>query len=84
MEHYPRSQLLVLQSEWLFRDPPGATDVVSRFIGLRPHQLQRYKTFLQGHYDRDLPQRLRARLAAYFEPHNRDLFRWLGQEFDWA
>ena len=27
---------------------------------------------------------LRARLVAYFEPHNRELYRWLGQEFDWA
>jgi sulfotransferase family protein len=84
MQHYPRAQLLVLQSEWLFRDPPAATDTVYRFIGMRPHQLQRYKTFLQGHYDRSLPERVRVRLANYFAPHNRELFRWLGQEFDWS
>jgi len=84
MQHYSRSQLLVLQSEWLFRDPPAVTDTVYRFLGLRPYRLQRYKTFLQGHYDRDLPQRLRVRLADYFAPHNRELFRWLGQEFDWG
>ena len=84
MQHYPRSQLLVLQSEWLFRDPPGATDAVYRFIGLRPHQLQRYKAFLQGHYDRDLLRGVRTRLADYFAPHNRALFDWLSQEFDWG
>jgi hypothetical protein len=84
MQHYPRSQLLVLQSEWLFHDPPGATDAVYRFIGLGPHRLQRYKPFLQGQYDRDLPEPVRIRLAHYFAPHNRELFRWLGQEFDWS
>ena len=84
MQHYPRSQLLVLQSEKLFQDPPAATDAVYSFIGLGRHRLQRYRTFLQGHYDRVLPQPVRARLAEYFEPHNRELFQWLGQEFDWS
>jgi Sulfotransferase domain len=83
VRHYPRSQLLVLQSEWLFRDPPAATDAVYRFLGLRPHRLQRYRTFLQGNYDRDLPSGVRGRLADYFAPHNRELFSWLGREFDW-
>ena len=31
-----------------------------------------------------MPEELRARLAAYFAPHNADLFRWLGEEFDWT
>jgi Sulfotransferase domain len=84
MQHFPRSQLLVLQSEWLFRDPPAAMAEVYRFIGLRPHQLKRYKTFLQGNYDRGLPEPLRTRLRGYFAPHNRELYRWLGREFDWT
>ena len=83
-QHFPREQLLVLQSEWLFRDPPAASAAVFRFLGLRPHQLERYETFLPGDYERKLPEALHARLTAYFEPHNRELFRWLGEEFDWA
>ena len=84
VQHFPRSQLLVLQSEWLFRDPPAATAAVYRFLGLRPHQLQEYKTFLPGNYDRGMPEELRTRLVSYFEPHNRALFQWLGEEFDWT
>jgi hypothetical protein len=84
VQHFPRSQLLVLQSEWLFRDPPGATAAVYRFLGLRPHQLEQYKTFLPGNYDRGMPEELRMRLVNYFEPHNRALFQWLGEEFDWT
>jgi hypothetical protein len=31
-----------------------------------------------------MPQELRVRLASYFEPHNRALFQFLGEEFDWT
>ena len=83
VQHFPRTQLLVLQSEWLFRDPVAATAAVHNFLGLRPHRLQVDKPFLPRGYDRTMPPELRARLATYFEPHNRELFQWLGEEFDW-
>ncbi|HEX6105203.1 MAG TPA: sulfotransferase domain-containing protein [Gemmatimonadales bacterium] len=83
-EHYPRSRLMVLQSERMFRDPRAASAAVYRFLGLRPHELERYETFLPGKYDRGMPPELRERLARFFEPHNRELYRWLGEEFDWA
>jgi hypothetical protein len=82
--HFPRSHLLILQSEWLFRDPAAATAAVQQFLGLRPHRLEGYKPFLHGSYDRAMPPELRARLHAYFEPYNRELYQWLGKEFDWA
>ena len=81
---YPRSQLLVLQSEALFRDPATVTSAVYQFLGLRPHRLAQYKPFYQGAYERQMPAGLRERLASYFEPHNRELYRWLGQELDWT
>ena len=83
-EHFPRERLLVLQSEWLFRDPAAATEAVQRFLGLRPHRGEQYRPFLQGRYDREIPAELRRRLADHFEPHNRELYRWLGEEYDWA
>jgi hypothetical protein len=84
VQHYPRSQLLVLRSEWLYSDPAAATGAVYDFLGLPRHRLPRYKPFLQGKYDREMPDDLRRRLAAYFEPHNRALYQWLGEEYDWA
>jgi len=53
VRHFPRSQLLVLQSEWLFRDPAAATVAVHRFLGLRPHRLERYKSFAFYEYERN-------------------------------
>jgi hypothetical protein len=83
VEHFPRSSLLVLQSEWFFRDPAAATGAVQEFLGLRQYQAPTYKPFLQGKYS-DMPPELRRRLVAYFEPYNRELYQWLGEEFDWA
>lgn len=85
LQHFPRSQLLVLQSESLFRDPPVGMKAVHQFLGLRDHRLEQYKSsYQQGNYERAMPADLRKRLVTYFEPHNRELFRLLGEEFDWT
>lgn len=84
LQHFPRSQLLVLQSEWMYREPAAAMAAVHRFMGLREHELVRYDPYYGGNYDRVMSKELRTRLAAYFEPHNRQLFQWLGEKFDWA
>ena len=83
-QHFPRSQLLVLPSEWLFRDPVAATAAVHDFLELRPHRLKRDKPSPKGGYDRTIPPELRTRLVTYFEPYNRELYQWLGREFDWS
>jgi hypothetical protein len=84
VEHFPRARLLVLQSERLFRQPAEVMATIHDFVGLRPHRLEGYPTFLAGNYDRGMPPDLRRRLSAYFEPHNRALYQWLGEEFDWS
>jgi hypothetical protein len=84
MAHFPRSQLLVLQSEALFHDPAAAVARVQAFLGLPEHRSGSYQPFYQGNYDRRMPPELRRRLVEYFEPRNRELYRWLGEEFDWA
>jgi hypothetical protein len=83
-QHFPRSQMLILQSERLFRDPVGTTAVVQDFLGLPPRLLRMERPFRRSEYDRKLPGERRAQLTAFFEPHNRELFQWLGEEFDWA
>lgn len=84
VECFPRSRLLVLQSEWLFRDPAGASAAVYDFLGLPAHRLESYKPFLQGGYEREMSSEVRARLAAYFAPFNRELYQWLGEDFGWT
>jgi hypothetical protein len=84
VECFSRPQLLVLQSERLFRDPAATSAVVYDFLGLPRHRLDRYKPFLEGKYEREMSSEVRARLAEHFEPYNRELYKWLGEEFDWT
>jgi len=83
-DHFPRSQLLILQSEAMFGDPHEVTGRVLEFLGLRSYRLPRYDRFYPGAYGRDLPTELRRALASFFAPYNQELYRWLGKEFDWA
>ena len=85
LQHFPRSQLLVLQSEQLFREPAATMAAVHSFLGLRDYRLKRYDdSFQKGNYQRAMQEGLRSKLSAYFEPRNRELFQWLGEEFDWS
>jgi hypothetical protein len=82
--HFPRTSLLVLQSEALFREPAKVVGRVQDFLGLPQQRGGSYKPFYQGNYDRQMAPEPRRRLVEYFEPHNRALYHWLGEEFDWA
>jgi hypothetical protein len=84
LQYFPPSQLLVLQSERLFRDPAATTATVHDFLGLPNHPLELKKPFRASSYDRTLSPELRTRLTAYFEPYNRELYHLLGEEFDWS
>jgi hypothetical protein len=58
---------------------------VHRFLDIRPHRLDRYEVAnQQGNYEHMMSKELRKQLAEYFEPYNRELYRLLGEEFDWA
>lgn len=84
VEHFPRERLMVVQSERMFREPAAVTAEVHQFLGLRPHLLKRYTEFYRGNHGRGIPPDLRSKLVDYFEPYNRELYRWLGEEFDWT
>jgi Sulfotransferase domain len=85
LQYFPRSQMLILQSERLFRDPYATTSMTHRFLGLQDHRLKHYDdTYQQGHYARAMAPELKAKLTSYFEPFNRELFQFLGEEFDWS
>lgn len=74
LEHYPRSQLLVLRSEDLFEDPRATYGAVVRFLGLDEDV---DVAFERHNASVDLPQEAAVidRLQQYYEPFNRDLAR---------
>ena len=79
---FPREQLLVLQSERMFRDPQAVFDRVLAFLGLPDMELEGFRVFNPGGYE-DMAEGTRRRLREMFEPHNEALWELLGERFDW-
>jgi hypothetical protein len=79
---FPRDQLMIADSRELFEDAAGLTSRAFAFLGLPEHALPRYDVAgARPHTDVD-PE-LRARLCAYFDPHNHHLYELLEEDFGW-
>jgi hypothetical protein len=79
---FPRAQLLVLPLEALKTDPTAAFRRIEEHLGLDHRAVD-----LTPRNAREGGPRLdpgtRERLAAHYEPHNRDLAELLGEDFGW-
>jgi hypothetical protein len=78
--------MLVLKSEDFFENPKQTLKVVLEFLGLpewepEPSKLENKRN--AGRYVDDMNPETRKRLEEYFEPHNRRLYDFLGNDFGW-
>ena len=79
---FARSQILVMQSESLFADPEAALEQITTFLDLRPWKPGTFPKRNTNTYAPIKPE-MRARLLAWFEPHNRRLYDLLDTDFGW-
>ena len=79
---FPREQLLVVRSEDFFEEPAPIVADVLRFLGLPPLESSGFRRFNAGDYDA-MDHAVKARLTAYFAPHNRRLYDLLGRDLEW-
>ena len=77
LEHFPREQLLVLESEHFFSAPAQVHAETTRFLELPEEPLPRYCN-VNGWGHSDGVAAFRERLEAYFAPHNARLESLLG------
>ncbi|MDC0835940.1 sulfotransferase [Geitlerinema sp. CS-897] len=80
--HFPREQMLVLNSEAFYRNPNDTLTRVLSFLDLPPISLEAYPSLNTGNYS-NIPQSLKQQLQTYFAPHNRALFDELQQDWGW-
>lgn len=80
---FPKKQLLILDSETFFENPLRGFDRVCSFLELSPFRIKEFKTHNAGEYKQQIPAKLRKRLSDYFNPHNEDLYNYLGTKFEW-
>ena len=85
-EYFPREQMLVLKSEEFFEDPRGTLGEVLGFLGLpgwEPEAEELGEKRNKGPYEEGMGEETRRRLEEYFEPYNRRLYEYLGEDFGW-
>ncbi|MGC9505761.1 sulfotransferase family protein [Baaleninema sp.] len=80
--HFPREQLLILNSETFYRNPSHTLTQVLSFLNLPPIALEAYPSLNAGNYSH-IPQSLKQQLQTYFQPHNQALFDELQQNWGW-
>ena len=81
MEYFNFPQeFLVLKYEDLQKNPASVYSRTLDFIGLKPHQLNKYEKHLAGRYD-PMPEHCRLYLEKFFQAYNDQLADLLGEEW---
>lgn len=81
---FPRPQLLVVQSERMWREPAAVMAEVERFLGIPERADAEAFAHRQGRSYTAMADATRRRLEREFEQPNEDLYALLGERFDWA
>lgn len=82
--HFPEGQTLVLRSEDMYEDVQGVFDTVCTFLGIPAATLPTTKAFGARNSSEQMPEDVRADLAAFYAPHNRMLEQSLGRQLGWS
>lgn len=85
-EYFAPEQFMIIQSEDFFEEPVATLDRVCTFVGLQPGQVDTPDSASPGTAPQYAPIKSETRnaLRAYFEPHNRSLYEYLGVDFGWV
>jgi hypothetical protein len=82
MSIFPRNQFFIIKSEDFYTSPASVLEQVFNFINLPNYSLPEYKTYNANSYS-DIDRETRKTLLDCFQPHNRELEKYLGMEFGW-
>jgi hypothetical protein len=83
LEHFPREQLLVLNSEEFAAQPGEVFARVLEYLNLPSWQPQSFERSNEGRYTQRMDAATRAQLLQYFRPRNEKLYQFLGTRFNW-
>ena len=76
------SSMMILKSESFYASPLAHCERIIRFLGLPEGHLKPIKRGFGRVYP-PMSSETRRRLADYFRPHNRRLYRYLDEDFGW-
>ena len=81
-KHFPKEQLLIIQSEEFYRETPKVYDEIVEYLGLNSYTLPVFEAKNALKYAKMAPE-TKEKLKAYFAPKNEELYELLGKRFDW-
>ncbi len=87
LECFPRDRLFITETGRLKRNPAGVMDAIVEFLGLPPFAWDEDRLsvgYKADYRDRRMDEVTRRALADFYRPHNRRLFDFLGESFDWT
>jgi hypothetical protein len=79
LRHFPAAQMRFVDARRLFADPRGVLADVLAFLGLDLWEPADCEPRNQGRHDDAMAPHTRARLRAFFEPHERRLAELIGE-----
>lgn len=83
LQHFPREQLHVMQSEAFFVEPEQEYARLQAFLGLEHHRPDTFEVH-NARPSNPMPKRVRARLEEHYAPYDARLEALLGEPLRWA
>lgn len=84
LRYFPMAQILIIESERFFNNPDEVLKEVFRFLSVdESFQAKNLKPLNIGKNRKRVDSEIYEYLTEYFVPHNRELYRLIGQTFDW-
>lgn len=80
---FERQKILVIKSEDMFKNPFVMTKKIYSFLNIPEINLDTYEQYNKLESISKLDNVVRKKLKEHFKPHNEDLYKFLGIDFDW-
>ena len=81
-KEFSKEQILVLSTENLAKNPKQTLNKIFDFLGLPNEEIKKIHRKKIGEYKK-MGNETREKLKKVFEPHNEELFNFLGEKFEW-
>jgi len=82
LNFFPLDKILIIRSENYFKDPSSILESLFNFLELPNYQTDRYCKLNMGKYKK-IDTGLESMLADFYEPYNRELYRFLNDDYGW-
>lgn len=82
LKFFPRNQILIIKSEFFFKNTPSVMRKVFQFLGIQNWKSNTSIIYNKGNYKR-MENKTRLSIRNYFKPFNEDLYKFLGINFNW-